>query len=150
MSEPLPPPLPVRAPTRWWQRHWKWLAILGGLTLVTLIVGSTMLLLNFVTGKLRQSEPYRYAMAATQGDAEVAEALGSPVAAGTIISGNFNEGNGRSDFNMVIPISGPKGAGFLQVAAQKADEKWSYTTLQVLVTASKQTIVLKRAGPSSE
>lgn len=108
-------------------------------------------LLSFVGGKLRESEPYQYAMAAAQRDPAVSEALGSPITAGSFVTGSFNESNLGSSYQLAIPISGPKGKGTLHVAADRAGgEAWSYRTLHVVVPATKQTIPLNKTERTVE
>jgi hypothetical protein len=145
MSESVPPPLPVKLPKTWWERYWMWVAIVGGVALLVAIIGGSMAGMNFITGKLRESEPYRFAMSTVQQDATVAAALGSPITATKMISGNFNKFNDQSFINLAIPISGPKGSGVLQVVASKTDGDWSYSTLQVFVADTKQVIPLRKA-----
>ncbi len=120
--------------------------------MVVVFGGGAMALLKFVSGKLRDSEPYQFAMAAAQKDPTVAEALGTPLTAGTLISGSFNESTFRSDYILAVPISGPKGKGTLHIVASKSDgdENWSYHTLQVSVTATGKTIPLNKTGPPPE
>ena len=129
-----------------------WVAIVGGLLMIVVFGGGTMALLKFVSGKLRESEPYQFAMAAAQRDPAVTEALGSPLTAGTLVSGSFNESNLGSFYQLAVPISGPKGKGTLHVVANRSggDERWSYQTLKVMVTGTKQTIPLNTAAPPLE
>ena len=143
MTPPVPPPLPVKTPLTWWQRHWVWLAILGGAALLAVITLSSLALMNFVTGKLRQSEPYQIAMAAAQRDATVAEALGTPWTPSRFITGAFNESSQWSFVQLSVPITGPKAKGTLQVVASKNGDEWSYQILKVVVLAPPQTIPLK-------
>jgi len=106
-------------------------------------------LLKFVNGKLKDSEPYQFAMAAAQRDETVAAALGSPLTAGSVTSGSFNQSNFRSSYNMAVPISGPKGKGTLRIVASKVatDADWTYDTLDVVVSSTKATIELSKKAP---
>jgi hypothetical protein len=146
MSMSAPPPIPATAPKTWWQRNWIWIAIAGGLLLLLIVGGSTMALLKFVNGQLRGSEPYQIALAAAEFDPAVIEALGSPLTTGSFISGSFNESNLRSDYQLAVPISGPKGKGTLHVVASKVagDENWSYQKCQVVIAGTNQTIQLRK------
>lgn len=119
--------------------------------MVAILGGSTFALFRFVSGKLRESEPYQFAMAAAQSDPAVTAALGSPITASSFVTGSFNETDLGSSYQLAVPISGPKGKGTLHVVASRAGgDGWSYQTLHVLVASTKQRLPLKKPAPALE
>ncbi len=82
---------------------------------------------------MKSAEPYRDSIAAIEGNAAAAEALGTPVKPGFLPSGSFNVDNGVSTVDFSIPVSGPKGKGTIRVVASKASDSapWTYETWQL-------------------
>ena len=119
---------PPAAPKR--TNPWKWVGIGCGVLFVGFIA-FIVVILFVVFGAMRKSEPYTAAMARAQSDPRVIAALGSPIKAGLLLSGETHFENNNGDAKLNIPISGPKGSGTLHVTATKTDGKWFYNRMYV-------------------
>jgi len=131
-----------RPPRTWWQRNWKWflpVSILGGLVLVTALVGGTLL---FVFGLFIESDVYAEAMARARANPEVVRALGEPIVPGFWVTGTLKlEGpSGSADFR--APVSGPGGHGTIYITAKKEAGRWRFDTLEVEVEGVEDRIPL--------
>ncbi len=84
-------------------------------------------------GSMKSSAPYQQALAAAQTNPQAIQALGEPIKAGLLLSGSINL-NGDSGYaSLQIPVSGPKGKGTIYVEAEKYDNAWHYTRLELQV-----------------
>jgi hypothetical protein len=61
----------------------------------------------------------------------VANALGSPIKEGFLVSGNINVNGASGNAELAIPISGPKGKATIYVEAVKSAGEWSFSKLVV-------------------
>jgi hypothetical protein len=127
-----------------------WVVIipLGCLGLAICIAGVLGLVLLRATRAVKSSELYTEALAQVQASPEVAEALGSPIEGGMPRSASFHMDGTSGDAEAVIPIAGPKGSGTLYAAAEKIGTKWKFTTLEVIIEASGETIHLLPEEPA--
>ena len=105
---------------------------------VTAIVGG-------VFGMIKSSEPYKHALAQAQSNPQVVAAVGTPIKASFFAGGNINLNNDAGNADLVIPVTGPKGAGTIFVTATKSTGVWSYQTLEFQQAGSQQRIDLKAA-----
>jgi len=129
-ATPLPPPT---LPKSWFSRNWKWLvptAVLGFVALVALAAG---MLVSFVFGLLKSSEPYQHAVAAASTNPNVVRELGAPVAPGWYVSGSVSVSGTSGEANLAIPLNGKLRRGTVYVVAKKTDGAWTYGRLQMLV-----------------
>lgn len=110
---------------------WLWIGIGCGVAFVALIAFVAFIVF-IVFGSMRNSTPYRDAVARAQNDPRVRAALGTPVKAGYFFSGSINTQNRDGDAKLDIPISGPKGKATLRVVATKTRGRWIYE--QMIVT----------------
>jgi len=115
---------------------WVWIGIGCGIAVAGLVVFVAVILF-VVFGAIRKSTPYQEALQRAQNDPRVVAALGSPVKAGLIFSGNIHTENQDGEAKLDIPISGPKGSASLHVVASKMRGRWYYN----------QIIVTPRSGP---
>ena len=140
-------PAPLAEPARpkpgsWWGRNWKWVVPVGVLV-PTLVCGGLVSLVFMVAfGALKNIPPYAQAMDRAGASPRVTAALGSPIEDGFPFTGNIevNPTSGYAD--IAIPISGPSGDGTLYVEAQKSGGTWRFSTLEVVVAATDETIDL--------
>jgi hypothetical protein len=109
---------------------WVWVGVGCGV-LVVGFVGFLVFLFTVIFGAMRSSTPYKEALQRAQTDPRVAAAFGTPIKAGTLVSGSINTHNNDGDAKLDIPISGPKGSGTLHVTATKTDGKWFYNRMYV-------------------
>ena len=152
--EPPPPPTPFTPvpqpashppPPRpgWWSRNWKWFVPTGCcLTPLVLLAAFVAFLVFVVAGVLKQSDPYKNAVARAKADTRVTSALGTPISEGWFVSGNVNTNLGGGDANLTIHISGPKGKGTITAVATKSGGEWTYSKLEVKIDGSGETIDL--------
>ena len=119
---------------------------LGALVLLAAFVGSTALI---VFGAMKSTDVYKSALDRAEEHSSVIEALGSPVKAGFLVSGNTNINGASGEANLSIPISGPKGKGKIYVAATKSLGEWNYSGLVVEIEKSHQRIDLLRNNASA-
>ncbi|WP_170288202.1 cytochrome c oxidase assembly factor Coa1 family protein [Marilutibacter maris] len=115
----------------WWQRNWKWAVPVIGLSLLGLMAAAIFGLLSLVSGMMRSSEPYRHALAEARASAEVVAALGEPIEAGFMPSGNININNDAGEADLSIGVEGPDGEATVYVEATRKRKRWSYQTLVV-------------------
>jgi hypothetical protein len=116
------------------------LGCLGVLAAVAACVGGTLYL---ATSSMKSSEVYTEALAAAQNDPQVQEALGTPIEAGTFVTGSMQTQGLSGDASLNIPISGPNGSGTIFASARRENGKWMFYTLAVAVDGSDDLIVLR-------
>lgn len=97
---------------------------------------------------MKSTDVYKGALARAEEYPSVIEALGSPVKAGFLVSGNTNINGASGEANLSVPISGPKGKGKIYVAATKSLGKWNYSGLVVEIDKNHQRIDLLRNSAS--
>jgi hypothetical protein len=95
-----------------------------------------------VAGVLKQSDPYKNAVARAKADSRVTSALGTPINEGWFVSGNVHTNLGSGDANLTIHISGPNGKGTITAVATKFSGEWTYSKLEVKIESSGETIDL--------
>jgi hypothetical protein len=109
---------------------WKWIG-LGCGVLFLAVVAFVGFMVIVVFGSMRSTTPYKEAVALAQSDSRVVEALGSPVKAGYIFSGQVDTTDSSGHANLSIPVHGPKGGGILAVKATKGGGTWTYQVMKV-------------------
>lgn len=110
---------------------------------VTFIIGSTILILVFAFGSLRNSEPAQLALAEVQDDPAVTAALGQPIELGLIVSGSISRTNDEGKASLQIPISGSRQSGTIYAQAEKVSgENWFFERL-VVETDEGERIILR-------
>ena len=147
-SGDMPPAAPAARPSptgprkNWWGRHWKWFVPTGCLTLIIVVGGCIAGLVGFVFSMIKSSDAYKDALAAAQTSTVVQKALGTPIEAGFLVSGNINVSGTSGNANLAIPISGPNGEATIYVVATRLQGKWTFNTLRVVVKDSGERIDL--------
>jgi len=115
--------------------------------LFVLFVGSIFVV---VFSAMKSTDVYKDALARTRREADVIDALGSPIKDGFLMSGNTNVNGAAGEPNLAIPISGPKGKGTIYVSAKKSFGEWNYSGLVVEVSQTHQRInLLQSSRPAS-
>jgi hypothetical protein len=111
-----------------------------------LVMGAVFigLIVSLVFGVMKSSDVYKGAVGAAQGNAEVVQALGSPLKEGLFVSGNINVSGSSGQADLSIPVSGPKGKAVIYAVATKSEGKWTYSTLEVEIGSSGQRINLRK------
>jgi len=143
MDENPPPISPIHRPN-WFSRNWKW-AVPGG-CLIILLVGVAFVAAAFflALGMMKQSDAYKIAVDRAQQNQSVIDALGSPISAGTFVSGSSHVEGPSGDAKLSIPISGPKGKGTVYVEATKSAGVWQFATLVVKIGKTGEQINLNQ------
>jgi hypothetical protein len=126
----------------WWGRNWKWAAPSGCLLVVMLAFGGCVGLAALVFGALKNNEVYATALSRAQASPAVIAAIGEPVAAGWMVSGEWNENGAAGEANLSIPLSGPRGSGTLFVEAEKSAGQWNYEVLTFVPASGGETVDL--------
>ena len=126
----------------WWARNWMWVVPVGCLAPLVVCCGIITLIVTVAFGAIKSSEVYQEAVTKAKEDKAVQAALGTPIQEGFFVIANMqiNDGNGNAD--LTIPISGPKGAATIHAVAQRAADKWTFSTLEVAVEGAGNRINL--------
>ncbi|MCZ2154593.1 MAG: cytochrome c oxidase assembly factor 1 family protein [Bryobacterales bacterium] len=88
------------------------------------------------------------ALTRAQRDERVRAALGEPVEPGWLVTGHVESSGVSESANLVIPLSGPRGAGTLYLNAARTGGTWRYTVLEVEVKQSGERISLLQDAPA--
>jgi hypothetical protein len=129
--------VPAGPPRRgWWGRNWFWVVPVGCLVPLVCCCGGPALIGVGVMSGLKQSDPYKDAVARAKQSQAVQDALGTPLQEGWLVQGNLNVSDGSGTADLTIPLSGPKGSGSLHVVGTRAANQWTYSTMAVDVPGS--------------
>jgi cytochrome oxidase complex assembly protein 1 len=146
--EQIPPAVPPSRPN-WWKRNWKWVVPIGclGVAAFFLIFAASIVIIVF--SAMKSTDLYKDALTRATENPAVIEALGSPIKAGLLVSGNTNVNGASGEANLSIPISGPKGKGTVYVAATKSLGRWNYSGLIVEIDKTHERInLMERSIPA--
>jgi hypothetical protein len=115
-----------------------------GLILIGLLVGGGIF--YGAMKLLKNNDPYRDSIAAVQSNQDAVDALGEPIEAGFLISGNISLNNGEGTVDFSIPVSGPNGKGSIHTVGTKpsGSPTWTYTTWELAVEGKPEPIQLSR------
>jgi hypothetical protein len=86
-----------------------------------------------VFGAIKSSDVYRGALADAEKDPRVIAALGAPIHAGFLVTGNVSVKNQRGTADIQFPLIGSKARGLVHAVATRDADKWQYTELTVTV-----------------
>lgn len=115
------------------QRNWRMLALLAILGIGVF----TAALLAFIEHQIEASPVYQASVAKARKSPHVINSLGEPISEGWFSSGELTQSSdGSGHAALMIPLSGPRGNGHLQVEATRKNGSWRLLTLQF--TASHQ------------
>jgi Cytochrome oxidase complex assembly protein 1 len=129
----------------WFSRNWLWVVPVGCLVPVLVCGGCGVTIAMIVFSSMKASEPYKDALTAARAHPAVKAELGEPIEAGFMVNGNIAIQNNTGTADISIPISGPKKSGTLHVVGNKADGKWTYSTMDVTTDGGAKKIDLKPA-----
>lgn len=136
--------------THWWGRNWKWFVPTGCLGILLLGATFVCLIISVIFGAMKSSDAYKAALAKAKADPRVIEALGSPIEAGFLVSGNASVNGSSGNADLTIPISGPDGKGTIYCVASKFAGKWTFSKLVVEVGKAGERIDLTEEPASTE
>jgi len=126
----------------WFARNWGWVLGGGCLSIIVVVVLAVGGLIYKVSDSIKESEPYKHALAKTIENENVIEFLGTPIETNGIGSTNYQYSNGTTSAALTIPIKGPKDEGSIVVNAEKINDEWAYNELYVKIEGEKEAINL--------
>ena len=127
----------------WFKRNWLWfIPTMGCLTLIVLFFLGVGALVFGVTNMISESTPAQYAIEKASENTSVIELLGEPIVKNGMASGNINFSNNTGDADLRIPVSGPKGEGFIRVVGESYDDEWTYEKLYIVIKETNEKINL--------
>jgi hypothetical protein len=125
-----PPLLPVKSPPDWAERNWKWfipaVVLLGSASICGIVI--------LVFGFMKSSGAYEGALERVRASPAVHDALGAPIEDGFYVTGNIQVSGPSGKAELAFPVSGPKGAATVYVAASKSMGEWHFDQLVVEVS----------------
>lgn len=144
---------PIRDDDRPKGTNWKpW--VLGCVGVPLLLIVGCIALMGGAFFWARNSVPNKSAVERARQNPAVIEALGTPIKAGLSGSTQFStnatrEGN-VTQATLVIPVTGPKGRGRIEVVGQKRKGRWHYSQLEAVIDKTGQRIDLRTPEEASE
>lgn len=126
----------------WWGRNWKWFVPVGCLGLIVISIGFVTIIFFLVFSLIKSSDVYKEAIAIAEAHPLVQEAIGTPIEAGTFVSGNINTSGPSGEADLAIPISGPNGKGTIYAVAVKSAGQWDFSTLVVEIKETGERLEL--------
>ena len=148
MTPNLDPQAPMQQQGNWFSRNWKWLVPVGCMVPLLCCGGIGGVAYFAASTMIKGSPAFAEAFAKASENAEVKEALGSPLTPGFGMSGSMKETNGSGNADFSVPIQGPKGAGSLHVVARSNAGVWKFQRIDV--EAAGKTIDVLAAGKANE
>ena len=128
---PQPPPVPATPPPpKSSSGCLKW-GLIGCGILVVLFAAFCAVMVFFVFGVIKRSDVYKGALRRVQSDPRVIAALGEPVEASFLVTGNVHVDNSGGNAEINFPISGPKQKAKVHAVATYENNQWKYETLTV-------------------
>lgn len=131
MRPNLDPQAPMQPQGSWFSRNWKWLVPVGCLVPLVCCGGIGGVAYFAASTMIKGSPAFAEAFAKASQNAEVKEALGTPLTPGFGMSGEMKETNGNGKANFNVPLSGPKGSGSLHVVGRSSAGVWKFERIEV-------------------
>lgn len=130
----------------WWSRNWPWALPVGCcsgclLFLIILVFGFGVAVFSFVD-KFVEASPIEDAIEIAQKNKKVVEYLGEDITSNGFPNGNIKMNNDDGEVDFRIPIKGELGEGVLVVRGIRADKKWTYEDLYVVIKETGEKINL--------
>ena len=111
--------------------RWGCIIPAGCLGLFLLCGGGFGAIFYVTIGAVKSSSAYTDAVKTAKADSEVQQLLGAPIEEGFLVTGSINVQNSSGNADIEIPITGPNGSAKIHAVATKANDKWTFLTLQV-------------------
>lgn len=116
----------VKPERSWLARNWGWLVAAAFVLFLSFVAA----ILLSVFSLIQNSDATKLAIKTAETSPVIAEHIGSPMKVGWLISGNIEASPGAGTAKLMIPISGPKGLGTLDVEAHKRAGQWHLDLLE--------------------
>jgi hypothetical protein len=127
----------------WWSRNWKWIVPVGCLTPILVCGGFLTLILVFVFGLIRSSEPYTHSLEAARANPGLREAIGAPMEPDFLVTGSIETSGPSGTAELAYGLTGPDGEATVYVIARKQAGQWEYRTLEAELAATGERIDLR-------
>jgi hypothetical protein len=106
-------------------------------------------IVSLVFGVMKSSEPYKNGLERAQNSPEVQAALGTPIEAGTVVTGKINGTNDGGSADIQFSIEGPKDEGTVVVKGSAVPgQGWQYSEMKVVVKSTGKEIDLRGPPPA--
>lgn len=112
---------------------------IGCLSMIVICSGVTTLMIIGAYRAVKNMSPYKEAVQIARAHPEVRDRLGTPIESQVLgedakfLDGEPDAEGGKTRFaEFDIPVSGPKGTGFIHVEANFRLSKWFFTSLKFL------------------
>lgn len=113
----------------WVHRHWLLMLVLSFLVMIVLSLAIGAGAIYMMMNAMKDTAPYREAMARVRADERMTQALGKPIGTRWIPMGVVEQREqGTAAF--VVFLQGPRGTGTVNVEGVYADGVWHYRRLQ--------------------
>lgn len=134
-------------PLPWRQRSPKLFYTAIGVGSALVLAGVIALVFTVILGFIKSSDAYVGALARAKSSPAVVSALGSPLAAGWLVTGNIHVSGPTGLAELAIPVSGPKGKATIYVEATKHLGEWQFDHLVVQLESTRERIDLAPPPP---
>jgi len=129
---------------RWLKENQKWFFPTICFALLTVLLGSLIVVCLFVFGMVKTSDVYKMSLSAAEKSPLVSEAIGSPLKGGFFVNGQINLSPPHGRANISIPLSGPNGQATIFSVAEKKEGKWIFSVLNVEIKSTGKVIRLSK------
>ena len=130
----------------WFSKNWPWVLPVGccsGCLLVFLLfiggIGATVL---SVFSELKDASPIAALLIIANNNPKAKEILGTDIVSEGFPNGNISLNNDDGEVKFSIDIKGNKGAGTLYVNGIRANKKWIYEELYIIIKETAEQINL--------
>lgn len=131
----------------WFQRNWVWAVPAGGcgcgcLGIILLFVFGIGAAFFGISGVFDNAEPVKYALEQAAKNPKVIDALGTTIETNGIANGTISLTNKDGEIDMSQRVIGSKGKGTLIIKGIKANGKWIYEDLYIILKDTQEQINL--------
>lgn len=126
----------------WFEQNWKWVVPFGCTGALFFFVAFALAIFFFVVGVIKTSDVYKQAMIMAVSNQAVADKIGSPIEPGWYLMGDIHVSGPSGNAQISIPIHGPKGSATVYAIATKVAGLWTFSVLEVEITASGERVKL--------
>jgi hypothetical protein len=127
----------------WFGRNWKWVVPVGCLTPILVCGGFFTLIISFVFGMIKSSDPYTQSLVMVKNNQQVIEHLGTQIEPGFLVTGNINVNNSSGDADISYSISGNNGFdGDVHVTATRTQGVWTFDSIKVVIDLGPRTAIV--------